>query len=145
MDGWEALWAKERDASVARAKSEKLGKSADGKTLNGPAGFTIDLSKCPAGWSDTEGLTDTEIKIGETGAASGPLGDSFSYNKAMHAMYDYYNEKGAFKDSLGKTRKIVYISPRRQLRPGQDHPVGRRADRFRAASSRCRPWVRPTP
>src|SRR4051794_347292 len=31
MEGWEALWAKERDAIVARAKSEKLGKSADGK------------------------------------------------------------------------------------------------------------------
>ena len=75
----------------------------------GPAGFTIDLSKCPAGWSDTEGLTDTEIKIGETGAASGPLADSFSYYKAINAMFDYYSEKGAFKDSTGKTRKVVYI------------------------------------
>ena len=47
MEGWEALWEKERDAIVARAKSEKLGKSADGKTLNGPAGFTIDLRSAP--------------------------------------------------------------------------------------------------
>ena len=51
-------------AIVKRIKDNKWGKSADGKTLTGPEGFTIDLTKCPAGWSDTEGLTDTTIKIG---------------------------------------------------------------------------------
>jgi len=123
MDGWEALWAKERDAIVARAKAEKLGKSADGKTLNGPGGLTIDLSKCPAGWSDTEGLTDTQIKMGQTGAASGPLADSFSYYKAINAMLDYYSEKGAFKDSLGKTRKIVVVNRDDSYDPAKTIPL----------------------
>src|SRR5215210_6277759 len=66
MEAWEALWKDQRDAIVKRIKDNKWGKSPDGKTLTGPEGFTIDLSKCPAGWSDTEGLTDTEIKIGQT-------------------------------------------------------------------------------
>ena len=60
MDEWEALWAEERAAVVKDIKDNKWGKSADGKTVTGPEGFTIDLSKCPAGWSDTEGLTDTD-------------------------------------------------------------------------------------
>ena len=56
---------------VKRIKDNGWGTSADGKTLTGPEGFTIDLSKCPAGWSNTEGLTDTEIKIGYAAAAVG--------------------------------------------------------------------------
>ena len=53
---WEALWAKQRDAIIKRIKDNKWGKSADGKTLTGPGGWTVDLTKCPAGWSDTEGV-----------------------------------------------------------------------------------------
>jgi ABC-type branched-subunit amino acid transport system substrate-binding protein len=109
MDAWEAQWAQERDAMVARAKSEGIGKSADGKSVKGPAGFTLDLSKCPAGWSDTEGLTDTEIRFGEVGAASGTLADSYSYYKSINVLLDHYSDAGAFKDSNGKTRKVHYI------------------------------------
>ncbi|HUG74232.1 MAG TPA: hypothetical protein VMM81_00955 [Acidimicrobiia bacterium] len=41
--------------------------------LVGPAGFEIDLSDCPADWSNTEGITDTEIRLGHTTAQSGNL------------------------------------------------------------------------
>src|ERR687890_57987 len=71
LDEWEALWKTQRDAMVKRITDNGWGKSADGKTLTGPEGFTVDLSKCPSGWSDTEGLTDTEIKIGLSIAQSG--------------------------------------------------------------------------
>jgi hypothetical protein len=64
MAEWEALWEEQRAAVVARIKQNKWGKSADGRILNGPEGFSIDLSKCPAGWSDTEGIGDADIKIG---------------------------------------------------------------------------------
>ena len=50
IDAWEALWTEQRAAVVKRIKDNKWGKSADGKTVTGPEGFTIDLSKCPAGW-----------------------------------------------------------------------------------------------
>jgi branched-chain amino acid transport system substrate-binding protein len=123
MQEWEALWAKEREAIVSRAKEEGLGKSADGKTLNGPGGLTVDLGACPTGWSDTEGLTDTEIKFGETGAASGTLADSYSYYKAINALFDHYNEQGAFKDSTGKTRTINYIFKDDSYDPAKTIPL----------------------
>jgi branched-chain amino acid transport system substrate-binding protein len=109
MDEWEALWTKQRADIVKRIKDNKWGKSADGKTVIGPEGFKVDLSKCPSGWSDTEGLSDTEIKIGQTIPQSGPAADYGNLGKAMAVIFDDYSTKGAFKDSTGKTRKINYI------------------------------------
>jgi branched-chain amino acid transport system substrate-binding protein len=109
MDEWESLWAKERAAVVKEITDNHWGKSADGKTVTGPAGFTIDLSKCPAGWSDTEGLTDTSIKIGQAIAQSGTFAEYNNYSKGIGAIFDYYGDKGAFKDVNGKTRKVDYI------------------------------------
>jgi hypothetical protein len=110
MEDWEALWAKQREAVVKRIKDNGWGKSADGKTVTGPSGFTIDLTKCPAGWSDTEGLTDTSIKIGQAIAQSGTLADYGNIAKSMTVLFDHYSKQGAFKDSLGKTRTINYIA-----------------------------------
>src|SRR5262249_34499968 len=76
MDDWEKLWADERAAMIKRIKDNKWGKSADGRTLTGPEGFTVDLSKCATGWSDTEGLTDTQIKVGGATALSGTAADA---------------------------------------------------------------------
>jgi ABC-type branched-subunit amino acid transport system substrate-binding protein len=123
MDAWEALWAKERDAIVAKAKAEGIGKSADGKTLKGPGGLTVDLSKCPSDWSDTEGLTDTEIKMGQTGAASGTLADSINYYRAINTLIDYYNGKGAFKDSKGKVRTVKYLNKDDGYDPAKTIPL----------------------
>ena len=61
MDEWNALWSKERDAMVKRITDGKFGLSADGKTIVGPEGFKVDVSKCPAGWNNVEGISDTEI------------------------------------------------------------------------------------
>jgi branched-chain amino acid transport system substrate-binding protein len=123
MDEWEALWAKQRDAVVKRIKDNKWGKSADGKTVTGPAGFTMDLTKCPAGWSDTEGLTDTSIKIGQTIAQSGTLADYGNLGKAINVLFDYYGKKGAFKDSLGKTRTVNYIQKDDGYDPARTIPL----------------------
>jgi branched-chain amino acid transport system substrate-binding protein len=110
MEGWEELWAEERAAIVERARTEGYGKSADGRTLRGPGGFTVDLSRCPSNWSDTEGVTDTEIKFGQTGAASGTLADSINYYRAINTLIDHYNEQGAFTDSTGKKRQVKYLN-----------------------------------
>jgi len=109
MEGWESLWAAQREAIVARIEENDWGVSADGKTLTGPEGFTVDLSQCPAGWDPTEGLTDTEIKIGQTLALSGTLAAAANYGKGQDAILQYYGDKGAFTDSAGKTRKVNYI------------------------------------
>ncbi len=109
MDGWEKLWAEQRAAIVKRIKDNKWGVSSDGKTLTGPADFKVDLSACAAGWSSTEGLSDTTIKIGQTLAQSGTLAYAANYGKGEASILDYYARKGAFTDVTGKTRQVNYI------------------------------------
>jgi branched-chain amino acid transport system substrate-binding protein len=109
IEEWEQLWADERAAVVEKIKENGWGVSADGTTLTGPEGFTIDLSACPPGWSDTEGLTDTEIKIGNPTALSGTAADFGNLAKTQQAWFAYQSAQGAFTDSQGKTRSINYI------------------------------------
>jgi len=109
IDEWEKLWAEERAAVIKRIKDNKWGKSADGKTLTGPEGFTVDLGACTNNWSDTEGVSDTEIKIGNPMPQSGPAADYGNISKAMTALFKYYGDQGAFKDSSGKSRTINLI------------------------------------
>jgi branched-chain amino acid transport system substrate-binding protein len=109
MEAWESLWATERAAVVKRIKDNKWGRSADGKAVVGPEGFNVDLTKCPSGWSETEGLTDTEIKIGQTLPQSGAAADYGNVGKGMVTMFDDASSRGMFKDSQGKTRKVNYI------------------------------------
>ncbi|MCC6436180.1 MAG: ABC transporter substrate-binding protein [Acidimicrobiales bacterium] len=106
MEEWEALWAEERAAVVKKIKDNKWGLQADGKTVLGPDGFTMDLSACASGWSNTEGLTDTEIKLGSTAPASGTQATGVYINQAMSVFFDYYADKGVFTDSMGKNRKV---------------------------------------
>ncbi len=109
MAEWEALWAKERDAVVKKITDSKAAKSADGKSFTGTNGFTIDLSKCPVGWTDTEGVSDTEIKIGHTTAQSGTLADYGNIARVMQIRADNINKAGGIKDSTGKTRMIKFV------------------------------------
>jgi ABC-type branched-subunit amino acid transport system substrate-binding protein len=105
---WEALWAKERTAIIQRIKDNHWGKSADGKTLTGPEGWTVDLTKCAPGWSDTEGITDTTIKIGQSISLSGTYADYGNLGRAIEFLFGYYNDQNFFKDASGKTRKVLY-------------------------------------
>jgi branched-chain amino acid transport system substrate-binding protein len=123
MADWEALWSKQRAAVVKRIEDNGWGRSADGKTVTGPEGYSIDLTKCPAGWSDTEGLTDTEIRFGHTLPNSGPAADYGNVGKAMGAIFTYYSDKGAFTDSQGKTRKIDYITKDDGYDPARTIPL----------------------
>ncbi len=109
IEEWEKLWADERAAVVKKIKDNKWGKSADGKTLTGPEGFTIDLTKCAPGWSDTEGITDTEIKIGKASPQSGIGADFGNVAKNATAWFKYKSDAGVFKDSNGKTRKVNFF------------------------------------
>jgi branched-chain amino acid transport system substrate-binding protein len=107
---WEALWQTQRDAIVKRITDNKWGLSADGKTITGPEGFTIDVTKCAAGWNNMEGLTDTDIKIGQAIAQSGTLAAYGQIAIGLQAHFDVLNKAGGIKDSTGKSRKITYIA-----------------------------------
>ncbi len=109
MDEWEKLWAEQRAKVVKRIKDNNWGKSADGKTVNGAEGFKIDLTTCSNNWSDTEGITDAEIKVGNPMPLSGAAGDYGNIAKAMTAIYANYSKQGAFKDVNGKTRSVNLI------------------------------------
>jgi branched-chain amino acid transport system substrate-binding protein len=122
MAGWDALWAEERDAVVKKIKDNGWGTSADGKTLTGPDGFTVDLSKCPAGWSATEGLSDTKIKIGHTMGLSGIYANPTT-RAGVGTMLDYYGAQGAFKDVAGKTRTVDYITKDDATDPARTPPL----------------------
>ncbi|MCC6435779.1 MAG: ABC transporter substrate-binding protein [Acidimicrobiales bacterium] len=110
IEGWEALWAEERAAIVARVTENNWGKSADGTTVTGPEGYTIDLSKCPTDWSDTEGLTDTSIKIGWPAPLSGAQADFGALPKGAEAFLSSYSERGLFKDVNGKQRTVTVVT-----------------------------------
>ncbi|MFN0089616.1 MAG: ABC transporter substrate-binding protein [Acidimicrobiales bacterium] len=61
------------------------------KKLTGPAGFSVDLSKCPAKWDDKTGLTDTEIRIGASMAQSGSFAVYGPISQGMKAYFDHIN------------------------------------------------------
>ncbi|MEZ5234241.1 MAG: ABC transporter substrate-binding protein [Acidimicrobiales bacterium] len=109
MEEWEDLWAEERAAIVEKIKENGWGLQADGKTVTGPEGFTIDVSQCAAGWSNTEGLTDTEIEIASHTPFSGTLADAGNINRGAEAIWAYYSKEGFFEDSEGKTRSVVPV------------------------------------
>jgi ABC-type branched-subunit amino acid transport system substrate-binding protein len=107
----EASWAAQRAAVVKKIKDNHYGIDKATNTLNGPASFKVDLSKCPAGWSNTEGLTDSEIKLGQTLSQSGNTADFGNETKAWVAYMKYINDKfGGITDSTGKTRKLTLIN-----------------------------------
>ncbi|MDH4148507.1 MAG: hypothetical protein OEY23_25410, partial [Acidimicrobiia bacterium] len=107
----EAEWAADREAIVKKLVDGGYGVDEATKMLKGPDGLEVDLSKCPSDWSETAGLTDTEIKIGQTLAQSGTLADYGNQTKAWNVYIDYVNEEfGGITDSEGKTRKVTLVS-----------------------------------
>ncbi|MPY92302.1 MAG: ABC transporter substrate-binding protein [Acidimicrobiia bacterium] len=106
IEEWEELWAAERAAAVERIGAEGWGLSEDGSTVTGPGGMSIDVASCPAGWSNTEGLTDTEVRLGATMPFSGFLADSGNIAKTMTALFQHYSDEGYFTDSEDKARRV---------------------------------------
>ncbi|MPY95483.1 MAG: ABC transporter substrate-binding protein [Acidimicrobiia bacterium] len=109
MEEWEALWATERAAIVDGLTSGGFGRSADGTMLTGPEGFSVDLSACGAGWSDTEGVTADLIKIGWPGPQSGPAADFGNAPRGAAAVLGAYAAEGAFADASGGPRDVEVI------------------------------------
>ena len=86
--------AADRRAEIAGALSAahvdnggNCGVGAD-NILRGPAGFTIDMNECPADWSNTTGITGSEVRIGHTTAQSGTLA---AYGTIAYGWENYMN------------------------------------------------------
>ncbi len=93
IDGWQELWAAERQAIVDNIVDNGYGLGADG-ILTGPAGFTLDTNACPGDWSNTEGADDGVIKIGLTTAQSGALAAYGNLTRGQQIYFDWLNENG---------------------------------------------------
>ena len=123
MEEWETLWKSQREAIVARIEQNHWGLQPDGKTVLGPDGFTVDLSKCPAGWSNTEGLSDTEVKLGSAAPSSGTAATGVYINQAASVMMDHYADEGMITDSLGKSRRVNQIIKDDGYDPARTIPI----------------------
>ena len=66
----------------------------DDNILRGPEGFEIDLDECPTDWSNTQGITDTEIRLGQIGPQSGRLASYDNARVGWMTYLDYVNAQG---------------------------------------------------
>jgi len=67
---------------------------SDDNVLRGPAGYSIDLNACPSGWSDTGGVTDSEVVLGVSTSVSGTLASYGLISAGQTNYYDYVNSEG---------------------------------------------------
>ena len=60
--------------------------------LRGPSGFQIYLNECPDNWSNTAGITASEIRIGHSVPLSGNLAAYGAVNTGMQDYFNWVNE-----------------------------------------------------
>jgi hypothetical protein len=90
-----AMWESQRQVIVDRITEEVEAGNwgvGDDNILRGPAGFEIDLNECPDDWSDTSGITDSEIRHGWSGAQSGNLAAFGNIAVGGEALMTWVNE-----------------------------------------------------
>jgi branched-chain amino acid transport system substrate-binding protein len=115
MEGIEASWAHNRDGIVADLtagiEAGDYGVGEDG-VLRGPSGFEIDINECPGDWSDTGGITDTEVRIGHTTAQSGNLASYGNIAVGWQSYINYVNENGGIdgKDIILIVKDDGYVA-----------------------------------
>ena len=63
----------------------------DDNVLKGPADFRIDLNDCPGDWSNTTGLLDDEIRVGQTTVQSGNLAAYGNISVGWENYWDWIN------------------------------------------------------
>ena len=95
----EGIWAEAaatRSAIVDKISSKMnsgdWGINSD-NVLIGPSGFEIDLNNCPADWSNTHGLTDSEIRVGQTTVMSGNLAAYGDISNGWENYWDWINDE----------------------------------------------------
>ncbi|MFN0089615.1 MAG: ABC transporter substrate-binding protein [Acidimicrobiales bacterium] len=76
------------------------------KKLIGPSGFSADLSTCPSKWSDTAGLSNNEIRLGQSLAQSG---SAAAYGQIGEGMKAYFAHINAAEGGVAG-KKIVYTN-----------------------------------
>ncbi|MFN0091105.1 MAG: ABC transporter substrate-binding protein [Acidimicrobiales bacterium] len=76
-------------APAPAAKDEAFGRQGD--VVTGRGGLRIDLKKCASGWSDTAGITDKEIRLGQSYPMSGSLASTAPLALGVRYYYEHIN------------------------------------------------------
>ena len=105
MQEWEALWSVERAAVIKKIRDGGYGILPDGQSALVSQDYTVDLSSCPPGWNNTEGLTPSEIKLGFTAPLSGDLRAIGDAAKGWQLYLDQVNGRG-IPDATGEIRRF---------------------------------------
>ena len=95
----EGIW--EEAAATREAIIQKITAKMDAgewginsnNVLVGPSGYEIDLNDCPADWSNTHGLTDSEIRVGQTTVMSGNLAAYGDISNGWENYWDWINDE----------------------------------------------------
>ena len=93
FDDMEYLTAEDQIALIT-AKVDGGEWGLDGDILTGPAGYTIDLSECPGNWSNTGGVSDDTIQLGQSVAQSGTVAIYGTWTNGMNSYFKYINDQG---------------------------------------------------
>ena len=93
FDDMEYLTAEDQIALIT-AKVDGGEWGLDGDILTGPAGYTLDLTECPGNWSNTGGVSDDSIKIGQSIAQSGTVAIYGTWTNGMNSYFQYINDEG---------------------------------------------------
>ncbi|HAN06991.1 MAG TPA: hypothetical protein DCP89_00695, partial [Acidimicrobiaceae bacterium] len=75
---------------TAKMDAGEWGVNSDNHLI-GPSGMEVDLNACPADWSNTTGLTDTQLRFGQTTVQSGNLAAYGNLSLGMQIYFDYVN------------------------------------------------------
>jgi len=83
-----------RDAIIAMITAKmdagEWGVNSDNHLI-GPEGMDVDLNVCPADWDDHAGLTDNQMRFGQTTVQSGNLAAYGNLSVGMQIWFDYIN------------------------------------------------------
>ncbi len=75
-------------AITAKMEAGEWGVNSDNHLI-GPSGMDVDLNACPSDWDDHAGLTDDQLRFGQTTVQSGNLAAYGNLSLGMQIWFDY--------------------------------------------------------
>jgi branched-chain amino acid transport system substrate-binding protein len=72
----------------------KYGQTSNKDIYEGAGGYKLDISKCPSGWSNTQGISNTAIQLYGTAPLSGPDAVVGDIDKGVKSYFEYVNTHG---------------------------------------------------
>ena len=77
------------------------------KLYHGAGGFELDLSKCPAEYNPTQGITATDITVAVSLPKSGPAQGFGLIADGMDSYFKYINDQGGVAGTKGIAQTVV--------------------------------------